>query len=149
MNIFEDLKKGKAGIWATYVALLSALLLFIFASTGIGSHALFFVFTIIGWAEGLLVLLIEFPFCAKIFRGTDRVLQVSGNKNFKAITYLVFSILIWLSLLLVSTIILLPAVTLLLAAAFSVYRNEGAEGNSSIQDGRAWAGAAATAAARV
>jgi hypothetical protein len=71
--------------------------------------------------------MIEFPFCAKLFRGTDSILRVSENKTFKAATYAVFALIIWLSAFLTPSTILVAATTLTISSilyALSVMQGE-------------------------
>ena len=93
--------------------------------------------------------MIEFPFCAKLFRNTDRILQVSGNKTFKASVYGVFALVLWLSALASAQPLLIGATTMTLASglnAASVYRKEGDEGSSALSNQSTWTTAAAGAA---
>jgi hypothetical protein len=114
MNLLEELKSGKAGIYAQWIGLISIIFLLAFGISLFLSSVI--VFCIIAFVQAGLILLIEYPFCAKMLRGTDRLIQAAESKPFKAGMYAVFAVLQWLSLLVATSGLIVPAILLSLTA---------------------------------
>jgi uncharacterized phage infection (PIP) family protein YhgE len=49
MNLLAELKSGKFGVYATWVALISVVLLIIFSGTIFTLNPLSWIFSILGW----------------------------------------------------------------------------------------------------
>jgi hypothetical protein len=80
MNCLAELKSGKCGVYATWMSLASVVLLIIFSGTFFSLNPISWLFSICGWlkaltqvlpiyprVEAFLIVLIEFPFCAKMY----------------------------------------------------------------------------------
>jgi hypothetical protein len=89
------------------------LLLIIF---GITSFLSLPIFAIIALGQGVFLFLLEFTFCAKCIRGTDRIIAISQDLRIKLGVYVVFATVMWLSLLQKADSILLTAVLQTIAA---------------------------------
>jgi hypothetical protein len=113
MGFMDELKSGKCTIYAQWAGWISSILLIIF---GITSFLSLPIFAIIALAQGVFLFLLEFTFCAKCIRGTDRIIAISKDLRIKLGVYVVFATVMWLSLLQKADSILLTAVLQTIAA---------------------------------
>ncbi|KAH9252898.1 hypothetical protein BASA81_009201 [Batrachochytrium salamandrivorans] len=98
MTFVDDLKSGKCAIYGQFTALLTFVFLVIFGFFNLVSTLI--IFCILGWVFAGIVFLVEMPFCAKCC-ANDSLKQVSDffqANQFKAVLYLIFSIVLWCSM---------------------------------------------------
>jgi hypothetical protein len=113
MTFMDELKSGQCAIYAQWAGWISSLFLIIF---GITSFLSIPIFAIIALAQGVFLFLLEFTFCAKCIRGTDRIIEISKDLRIKLGVYIVFSTIMWMSLIQKADSILVTAILQTIAA---------------------------------
>jgi hypothetical protein len=90
MGIIEELKSGKAGLYAQWGGIISAVLLILFG-------AIFFlgniIFAIIGFIFAAFILLIEIPLCLKccpFSEGFDNAMKTFEKPQWRFLAYLMY-----------------------------------------------------------
>ena len=88
---------------------------------------------------GIFLFLLEVTFLAKCIRGTDRIIEMSKNNKMKVGVYLFASVIMWLTLFIGASSLIIPAVGLTLTTLFyggAVAKNEdAAKSNVLSQEG--------------
>ncbi|KAL2911826.1 Golgi apparatus membrane protein tvp18 [Polyrhizophydium stewartii] len=118
MSIIDDLKSGRCAIYGQFSALLAFVCLVIFGFFNLISTLI--IFSILGWVFAGLIFLIEVPFCASCCANENlqRVSRFFQANQFKAILYLVLSIIMWLSTRVATSSLIVSALLLTLTTAF-------------------------------
>ncbi|KAK9764728.1 Golgi apparatus membrane protein tvp18 [Basidiobolus ranarum] len=118
MGFASELKSGKFSIYAQWVGLLSAILLIIF---GIIEMLTIPIFAILALIFAVLIIFMEISFLTKCCPTSpvfdDFIKKLSGN-HIRAGVYLVFAVIMWLSLIQRFTVIFIAALTLTVTAVF-------------------------------
>ncbi|KXS21484.1 hypothetical protein M427DRAFT_50919 [Gonapodya prolifera JEL478] len=113
MGFVEEILSGKASLYAQWGALISAILLVIL---GIVTFLGILPFALIALIEAVIIFFCEIPFCIKCCPTSDRfdnfVKQVLDNIMYRILLYAVMTVLMWLSLLMGRSWLILPAITL-------------------------------------
>ncbi|EGF83491.1 hypothetical protein BATDEDRAFT_85033 [Batrachochytrium dendrobatidis JAM81] len=118
MTFVDDLKSGKCAIYGQFTAILTFLFLVIFGFFNLVSSLI--IFSILGWVFAGIVFLVEMPFCAKCCANDNlkRVSDFFQANQFKACLYLVFSIVLWCSIRVQASTILVSATFMTFTTAF-------------------------------
>ncbi|KAI8915444.1 hypothetical protein PhCBS80983_g05617 [Powellomyces hirtus] len=145
MTLGSELKSGKMTIYAQWSAILSVLFLIIFSITNLLSVV---PFAIIAWIEAFFMIWLEIPLLTVCCPGgpkIDAFQKFFQNTLFRSILYAVFAVLIWLSILMSATSLIVAAITLSLTSIFyfiSVIKKEELS-RSGVTGGSGVAGSAA------
>ncbi|KXS21483.1 golgi apparatus membrane protein TVP18 [Gonapodya prolifera JEL478] len=117
-TLIDELKSGKAGIYAQWSALLSGLFCLLF---GIMSFLGMLPFAICALIFFVVILFAEIPLCLKCCPTSptfDNFIKKFENMYFRAAAYLIMAVIIWLSLVWGASTLILPALTLSFTAIF-------------------------------
>ncbi|ORX75270.1 golgi apparatus membrane protein TVP18 [Basidiobolus meristosporus CBS 931.73] len=118
MSFMDDLKSGKFSVYAQWVAMLSALLLIIL---GIVEFLRVPIFSILGFVFTVLIIFMEISFltkCCPTSPTFDNFIKKLSGSHIRAGVYLVFAIVMWLSLIQHFNVLFIPALTLTFTAIF-------------------------------
>ncbi|KAI9031918.1 hypothetical protein CLU79DRAFT_730678 [Phycomyces nitens] len=116
MGIFAEFASRNFSLYAQWFGLVSIVLLI---ALGIVSLVGNLIFSIIGWVLAFILVFVEVPLCKKVCPTSpkfDGFVNTFESSYLRAGLYVVFSIVMFLSRTISTTILLIPAVTLLLAA---------------------------------
>ncbi|KAI9218954.1 hypothetical protein BC828DRAFT_387292 [Blastocladiella britannica] len=117
MGFFEELKSGNGTVYAQWGALLSIVLLVIGGLTNLFSSAI--LFALIAWVEAFFMILLEIPLfqkCCPTGPKVQSVVKFFEGNGLRAVLYLVFSVLMWLSLSVGFGLLIIAALTELFAS---------------------------------
>ncbi|KAL1923195.1 uncharacterized protein VTP21DRAFT_9571 [Calcarisporiella thermophila] len=120
MGFIEELKSKNFSIYAQWAGLVSILLLLIFGILGVVTLGNL-VFGIIGLIMAAILAFVEIPLCLKCCPVSDRFdgfIKVFENHYLRAVLYLVFAVVMFLSHFLGSTGLIAAGVALLLGCIF-------------------------------
>lgn len=118
MSVSSELSSGKFTIYAQWCAILSIIFLVVF---GILNFLSVIPFAILGFVEAFLMVFLELPlvaFCCPSFEIVNKFKQFFENIILRTVLYLGFAFLIWLSLIMSVSTLIIPAVFLTLTSAF-------------------------------
>lgn len=114
-----DFKKKNFSLYGQWISLLTIILCIALGIANIFHFNLVIIFAVIAMIQGLVVLFVEVPFLLKICPLTDTFTNFVRNfdDNWpRCGFYLLMSVIQWLSLLLMATLLLVIAVFFLLAS---------------------------------
>ncbi|KAI8833544.1 hypothetical protein BC829DRAFT_407783 [Chytridium lagenaria] len=112
MSIIEEFRSGKFTIYGQWWAIISALLLIIF---GLASFQAVLPFAFAAWIQAAIIVLLEIPIvtqCCPCGPSTSSFLKFFENTVFRTVLYLVFSGIIWLSIIMAASSLIIGAITL-------------------------------------
>ncbi|KAI9246586.1 hypothetical protein EDC94DRAFT_627241 [Helicostylum pulchrum] len=116
MGCFGEIKSMNFSLYGQWLGLISVILLI---ALGVVNFLGNIVFCIVGWVIALIILFVEIPLCLKFCPTSpkfDAFISRFENSWFRAIMYLVFAIVMFLSHLLGSSTLIVCGVVLLLSA---------------------------------
>ncbi|KAL0083954.1 hypothetical protein J3Q64DRAFT_1737375 [Phycomyces blakesleeanus] len=116
MGIFAEFASRNFSLYAQWFGLVSIVLLI---ALGVVSLISNLVFAIIGWVIAFILVFVEVPLCTKFCPTSpkfDGFVSTFENSYLRAGLYLVFAIVMFLSRTISTTTLIIPGVTLLLAA---------------------------------
>ncbi|KAJ3305952.1 Golgi apparatus membrane protein tvp18 [Kappamyces sp. JEL0829] len=125
MGCMDELKSGKFAIYAQWGGLASSIICVLVGISCLTSSTI--IFAVASIAIGCLLFLLEVTWVAKCIRGTDRIIELSKNNKMKLGLYSISSVVIWLSLLVAVSTLILPALVLTFTTGCylgAVMRNE-------------------------
>ncbi|KAI8988951.1 putative clathrin-coated vesicle protein [Pilobolus umbonatus] len=115
MTCFSEITSMNFSLYGQWMGLVSVVLLIVLGIVGFLGHV---VFSIVGWVIALLVAFVEIPFCTRLCPTSpkfDSFLSYFENSWFRAIMYIVFAVVMFLSNLLGASSLIACGVTLLLS----------------------------------
>ncbi|KAI8333651.1 Golgi apparatus membrane protein TVP18 [Chlamydoabsidia padenii] len=117
MGLFSEAKSMNFSLYGQWLGIISIILLIALGIVNFLSHV---VFSIVGWVIAFLLVLVEIPLCLKLCPTSpklDSFISYFENSYFRAVMYLIFAVVMFLSNLLSgATPLIAPAVSLLLGA---------------------------------
>ncbi|CAO3587438.1 unnamed protein product [Absidia cylindrospora] len=117
MGCFNEAKSMNFSLYGQWLGIISIILLIALGVVDFVSH---WAFSIVGWVIAFLLVLVEIPLCFKLCPTSpklDGFISYFENCYFRAVMYLVFAVVMFLSNLLSgATPLIAAAVTLLLGA---------------------------------
>ncbi|KAI7851739.1 golgi apparatus membrane protein TVP18 [Circinella umbellata] len=116
MGLFGEFTSRNFSLYAQWLGIISICLLIALGIVGFLSHV---AFSIVGWVIALILIFIEIPFCIRWCPTSpkfDSFITYFENCYFRAILYLCFAIIMFLSNILNTGPLIAAAVTLLFAA---------------------------------
>ncbi|KAI9014061.1 hypothetical protein DFJ74DRAFT_681131 [Hyaloraphidium curvatum] len=128
MGFMDELMSGKAGLYGQWLGILSALLLLIFGIIAFLSNI---IFCLIGFVFIPIILFTEIPFCLKICpfnEGFNNFMKTFENPIYRTLMYLVMTVVMWCSLSISTTTLIIPCLTLtatFICYAISAFKKEG------------------------
>ncbi|KAJ3103968.1 Golgi apparatus membrane protein tvp18 [Phlyctochytrium planicorne] len=105
-------------LYGQWMAILSGLLLIIF---GLASFSTVVPFAFAAWVEAFLIILLEIPIvtqCCACGPATSGFLKFFENAVFRTVLYVVFAGIIWLSILMTATSLIIGAISLTVTVIF-------------------------------
>ncbi|KAJ3037477.1 Golgi apparatus membrane protein tvp18 [Rhizophlyctis rosea] len=112
MGLGAEVTSGQFTIYAQWFSILSIIFLILF---GILNFLSVIIFAIIAFVEAGIMLFLEIPWltkCCPTSPKFDTFIKTMENTLFRTILYAVFAIIIWLSILMHATSLLVAAITL-------------------------------------
>ncbi|KAI9340900.1 hypothetical protein BDR26DRAFT_342766 [Obelidium mucronatum] len=112
MSSWEEFRSGNFNVYGRYSALISGALLI---ALGINCFISVFPFALAGFGITFLIVILEIPFITKwcpTGPRTQRISEFFSNPVFKTLLYASCSAVMWLSILMASTLIIVPAISL-------------------------------------
>ncbi|KAG2221804.1 hypothetical protein INT45_013300 [Circinella minor] len=116
MGLFSEFTSRNFSLYAQWLGIISICLLIALGIVGFLSHV---AFSIVGWVIALILIFIEIPLCIRWCPTSpkfDSFITYFENCYFRAILYLCFAIVMFLSNILNTGPLIAAAVTLLFAA---------------------------------
>ncbi|KAI8877798.1 Golgi apparatus membrane protein tvp18 [Backusella circina FSU 941] len=116
MGVFDEIKSKNFSLYGQWFGIASIILLIVLGIVNFLSHV---VFAIVGWVIALILVFVEVPLCMKFCPTSpkfDGFIAYFENCYFRAILYLVFAVVMFLSNLLGAGPLIAAAVCLLLGA---------------------------------
>ncbi|KAI9485660.1 MAG: hypothetical protein EXX96DRAFT_545967 [Benjaminiella poitrasii] len=116
MGLFDEAKSMNFSLYGQWLGIISIILLFVLGGVGFIGHV---VFSIVGWVIAVILLFVEVPLitrCCPTGPRFDSFIAYFENTWFRAILYLVFAVVMFLSNLIGPSSLIACAVVLLLAA---------------------------------
>ncbi|RKO97847.1 hypothetical protein CXG81DRAFT_15580 [Caulochytrium protostelioides] len=113
MSFMEEIASGKFSIYGQWFGILSIIMLIIFGITNMISSRI--IFCILGWVMAGIMLFYELPFltfCCRRAPLFDRFIEFFNPPAMRSVLYLIFAVVMWLSLLVGSSSLIVPAVFL-------------------------------------
>ncbi|ORX95634.1 golgi apparatus membrane protein TVP18, partial [Basidiobolus meristosporus CBS 931.73] len=133
MGFADEIKSGSFSIYGQWSAIIAAICLIIF---GIISFTHVVVFAILGFIFAACILIVEIPFCGMIIPKSSAVLDRLSSNMMRAILYLVFAIVIWVSIAQKFTTLFLGALFLTFSVLFyGIAHLRGQERSASVLTG--------------
>ncbi|KAI9475881.1 MAG: hypothetical protein EXX96DRAFT_574998 [Benjaminiella poitrasii] len=114
MGFLDEIKSRNFSLYAQWLGVVSIILLIALGVVCLTSNV---IFAIVGWVIAFILFFVEVPFCTKICPTSprfDAFIARFENAYFRGAVYIVFSIVMFLSTLIKTTLLVIPAVTLLL-----------------------------------
>ncbi|KAG9296407.1 hypothetical protein G9A89_014999 [Geosiphon pyriformis] len=118
MGFIEELKAKNFSIYAQWAGLISIVLLIIFGVIAFTSNP---IFCILAWVIAFILVFVEVPILTKVCPTSptfDQFVKKFENNNIRATGYIVFSTIMWISLVVSTTSLIVPAITLFFAGLF-------------------------------
>jgi len=127
MGFWADFMSGKFYTYASWCGILSIVLLWIFCIWNLISANI--PFALVGIAISIMMLFLEIPICTWCCSGpkTDKFQERFAKPLMRAALYLIFAVIMWLSLLICTSTLIIPACSLTVTAIFystAVFRKE-------------------------
>ncbi|KAI8087917.1 uncharacterized protein B0P05DRAFT_530670 [Gilbertella persicaria] len=122
MGLLDEFKSRNFSLYAQWLGVISIILLVALGVVTLTSNP---IFAIVGWVIAFVLFFIEVPLCTKFCPTSPRFdAFIAGFENayFRGAVYIIFSIVMFLSTLINTTVLVVPAVTLLLT--FLSYGNQ-------------------------
>ncbi|KAI9273583.1 hypothetical protein BY458DRAFT_508260 [Sporodiniella umbellata] len=116
MGLFDEAKSRNFSLYGQWLGIVSIILLIALGIVGIQHHV---VFSIVGWVIAFILACVEIPLCFKMCPTSpkfDSFVSYFENCYFRAIMYLAFAVIMFLSNLLNVGPLIATGVSLLLAA---------------------------------
>ncbi|KAI8370643.1 golgi apparatus membrane protein TVP18 [Radiomyces spectabilis] len=116
MGCFDEIKSRNFSLYGQWLGIASIILLIALGIVGLQSHI---VFSIVGWVIAFILLMVEIPLCLKVCPTSpkfDGFIAYFENCYFRAVMYLIFAVVMFLSRLMNTGPLIAAAVCLLLAA---------------------------------
>ncbi|KAG2190343.1 hypothetical protein INT46_011598 [Mucor plumbeus] len=116
MGVFDEVKSRNFSLYGQWLGIISIILLIALGIVGFISHV---VFSIVGWVIAFILIVVEIPLCMKFCPTSpkfDGFIAYFENCYFRAILYLVFAVVMFLSNLINVGPLIACGVSLLLAA---------------------------------
>ncbi|CAO3640380.1 unnamed protein product [Mucor hiemalis] len=116
MGVFDEVKSKNFSLYGQWLGIISIILLIALGIVGFISHV---IFSIVGWIIAFILILVEIPLCIRLCPTSpkfDGFISYFENCYFRAILYLVFAVVMFLSNLVNVGPLIATGVSLLLAA---------------------------------
>ncbi|KAG2235594.1 hypothetical protein INT48_002368 [Thamnidium elegans] len=116
MGFFDEIKSKNCSLYGQWLGIISIILLIALGIVGFTGHI---IFSIVGWVIAFLLVLVEIPLCLKVCPTSpklDSFIAYFENCYFRAILYLVFAVVMFLSNLVSVGPLIACGVSLLLAS---------------------------------
>ncbi|KAI8967805.1 hypothetical protein BDF20DRAFT_840014 [Mycotypha africana] len=116
MGLFDEIKSRNCALYGQWFGIISIILLIALGIVGFISHI---VFSIVGWVIAFILIFVEVPLCLRMCPTSpkfDSFIAYFENCYFRAIMYLVFAVVMFLSTLMNTGPLVACGVTLLLGA---------------------------------
>ncbi|KAG1181968.1 hypothetical protein G6F36_009521 [Rhizopus arrhizus] len=116
MGVFDEIKSKNFSLYGQWLGIISIILLIALGIVGFMQHV---VFSIVGWVIAFILIGIEVPLCLKLCPTSpkfDSFIAYFENCYFRALIYLAFAVVMFLSNLLNVGPLIATGVSLLLAA---------------------------------
>ncbi|KAI9244600.1 hypothetical protein EDC94DRAFT_572290 [Helicostylum pulchrum] len=97
MGFFDEIKSKNCSLYGQWLGIISIILLIALGIVGFTGHV---IFSIVGWVIAFLLVLVEIPLCIKVCPTSpklDSFIAYFENCYFRAILYLVFAVVMFLS----------------------------------------------------
>ncbi|CAO3606797.1 unnamed protein product [Mucor fragilis] len=114
MGFLDELKSRNFSLYAQWLGVISIALLIALGVVTLTSNP---IFAIIGWVIAFILFFVEVPLCTKFCPTSprfDSFIARFENAYFRGAVYIVFSVVMFLSTIINTTVLVVPAVTLLL-----------------------------------
>ncbi|KAK9768762.1 Golgi apparatus membrane protein tvp18 [Basidiobolus ranarum] len=115
MSVVDEFKSGNFSIYGQWSAIIAAICLVVF---GIIKFTSVVVFAIFGFIFAVCILILEIPFCGMVIPKSSVVTDRFSSNLMRAILYLVFAIVIWVSIAQKFTVLFLGALFLTFSVLF-------------------------------
>ncbi|KAI8635969.1 hypothetical protein BD408DRAFT_426895 [Parasitella parasitica] len=116
MGFLEELKSRNFSLYAQWLGVGSIVLLIALGIVALTSNP---IFAIVGWVIAFILFFVEVPLCTRFCPTSpkfDGFIARFENSYFRFVAYVVFSIIMFLSTLINTTTLVVPAITLLLTS---------------------------------
>lgn len=118
MGIFDEFGSKNFSLYGQWAGLVSIIFLIVFGVLNIVHNP---IFSIIGWVISFILVFVELPICMRFCPTSpkfDNFISKFENAYLRAVGYLIFAVVMFLSNLVNTSTIIVAAVTLLIAAIF-------------------------------
>ncbi|KAL1929270.1 hypothetical protein VTP01DRAFT_2329 [Rhizomucor pusillus] len=116
MGCLNEITSRNFSLYGQWLGIISIILLIVLGIVGFLGHV---VFSIVGWVIAVILIFVEVPLCIKFCPTSpkfDNFITFFENCWFRAVMYLIFAVVMFLSNLLGTGPLIAAAVCLLLAA---------------------------------
>ncbi|KAH8554805.1 hypothetical protein BGW37DRAFT_211371 [Umbelopsis sp. PMI_123] len=128
MGLFDEFRSKNFSLYGQVFGIISIILLIALGIVTFLSHV---VFSIVGWVIAFILILVEVPLCMRMCPTSekfDTFVRYFENTLFRAVMYLVFAVVMFLSSLLNTGPLIAAGVSLLLGAlcyGFATVKGQG------------------------